>query len=709
VLIRPSFAAFPPRGRVLFVTSSSLAQQLSVFLPEGALCICFSAMLFNWLHGDAPLITFQKMTQMAVYLRQRILACIAFCGLVFALSFQWAQAQAPAPGPSQASFQLPSLFADQRRLDLPAPLGLLIAPADKPPTPEQLLEEPLAEQFKPWQTGMALPTSSQQDVWLRLQLPQQSRPQSWMLRIPRLTLEKATLHQRSADNPAQWQQQSAGLDVPNINWPIRARDPIFEISTRNDQTQLFFIRLQNALPITENIQLIHSSDFGNGANYAGSLNGVIIGIFTILSLISLISWRINRNSHFGWFALFSLSIMLAQLTVSGYMFMRIWPGSVYLAKTMGWVLPLFSLACLSRFALSVSYAQDLSKPIYRGLWSVIALCGLLSICVLAMPMEFPRALLNAAYAAGMLVILGSLSWIAWRSQHWLWLIVASLVPVILSVLARLAYNQGWVAHMEIALLAGVVTATLGLICIYSSLVVNQRERLATSQHEDALETKDAATGLFNARIAQARLPQVILRSKRFEKACGVILVRWIDFDKTMASVSAIDRGRIFSHLGNRLNRLARDIDTVARFGDDQFLFLVEAPVTHEQLSALASKILTTCMRPSSVMPDQKGFDLHEAIWLSSDMPAAAPQVMELLKTRINQMREGTQRRVQFINTALSTAPALDQSDPEHAQRLVDKINELEKTQGLPTIDLTSRKVKQNSLDTGSSPAQQAAE
>jgi hypothetical protein len=84
-------------------------------------------------------------------------------------------------------------------------------------------------------------------------------------------------------------------------------------------------------------------------------------------------------------------------------------------------------------------------------------------------------------------------------------------------------------------------------------------------------------------------------------------------------------------------------------------------------------------------------------------------VMELLKTRINQMREGTQRRVQFINTALSTAPALDQSDPEHAQRLVDKINELEKTQGLPTIDLTSRKVKQNSLDTGSSPAQQAAE
>lgn len=596
---------------------------------------------------------------------------------------------------SGAGFRLPSLFTDNQQLTLDVPMGVLALPADKSSSPEQLLQSPLADQFTPWQSGMTLPTSKAQDVWLRLQLPQQSRPQSWMLRIPRLTLEKATLYQRSPD-AAGWQQQSAGIEVPNSSWPIRARDPIFEISTRSDQTQVFFVRLQNTLPITENPQLFHSSDFGNGANYAGSLNGAIIGIFIILSLVSLVSWQINRNSHFAWFALVCFSVMLAQLTVSGYMFMRIWPGSVFLAKTMGWVLPLLSLAALSRFALSVSYAHDLSRSIYFGLWTVIALCVLISLGILVMPTVFLRAPLNAAYAAGLLTILVSLSWIAWRSQHWLWLIVASLLPIILSVMARLAYNQGWVSHMEIALLAGVVTATLGLICIYATLISHQRKRLVTTQREDALETKDAATGLFTARIAQARLPLVILRSKRFEKACGVILVRWIDCEKTMAEANAIDRGRIFSHLGNRLNRLARDIDTVARFGDDQFLFLVEAPVTRDQLSALASKILATCMRPSSVMPDHKGFDVHEAIWLSSDLPADASQVLELLKTRIDQMREGTQRRVQFVNTPTSITSVNDQSDPGHAKRLVDKINELEKTHGLPTLDLTSRKVKQNS-------------
>jgi two-component system, sensor histidine kinase LadS len=567
------------------------------------------------------------------------------------------------------------------------PMGVLVLPAVTPPTPEQLLAEPLANQFKPWTPGMQLPTSKTQDVWLRLQLPEQKRPESWLLRFPRLSLEKATLYQRLPDNPAQWQQLVAGIHVPNSSWPVRSRDPIFEVTTRSDQVQVYFIRLQHSIPITENVQLIYSSEFGNGANYAGALNGLIIGIFALLTLISLISWRINDNSHFGWFALFCVTVMLAQLTVSGYMIMRIWSDSVYLAKTMGWVMPLLSLAALARFALGVSYARDLSKPIFYGLWALIAVCALISLGILILPDDFPRGFLNAAYAAGMLIVLGSLSWIAWRSQHWLWMIVASMVPVVLSVLARLAYNQGWVAHMEIALLAGVITAALGLICIYGVLVANQRQRAGVTQREDALETTDGATGLFNERIAHARLPQIIMRSKRFEKSCGAILVRWIDCERVLPTINAIERGRIFSHLGSRLNRLARDIDTVARFGDDQFIFLVEAPITREQINALASKILSTCLRPSTSMPDQKGFDLHLALWLSNEVPAQASQVFELLKTRINQMREGTQRRVQFIDTPLTTAPQSESQNPDQAQRLIEKINALEATQGLPTINL----------------------
>lgn len=589
---------------------------------------------------------------------------------------------------------LPSLFEADRKLSLDVPVAVLAWPKSKATSPAELMLADTAAQFKPWQSGQALPTNDVQDVWVRLTLPIQSRPQSWMLRIPRLTLVKATLYQ-AADraNPADaivWQQQTAGVDVPHSSWPMRSRDPIFEISTRSDQTQVLFLRLQNRHPITENIQLIHSTDFGNGANHAGTLNGLIIGVFSMLILICLISWRINLNSHFAWLALFSACVLIAQLTSTGYMAMRVWPDSVFLAKIGGWVTGLLGLAAFARFAISASYARDLSKPSYYALWAVVAVSVLASIGLLAMPDDLPREPLNAVYAAGLLIIVGSLAWIAWRSQSWLWLIVASVIPVVASVLARLAYNLGLFTHVELALLLGAITAALGLIGIYAALVSNQMQRLVSVQRDDKLESTDVATGLFNERIARARLPQIILRSKRAGNACGAVLVRWIGSEQVMESASTVERGRIFAHLGNRLARLARDIDTVARFSDDQFLFLIEAPVTREQLNALASKILSTSLRPSPALPEGKGFEMHLAVWLSSEMPADAATALELLKTRINQMREGTQRRVQFINTPLTTSPVQDQSDPEHAKKLIEKINDLEATHDLPTINIKPR-------------------
>jgi two-component system, sensor histidine kinase LadS len=597
-------------------------------------------------------------------------------------------AQPAAP----AQLQLPSLFEGDQQLKLDVPMGVLTLPRGLVMDPNPLQQSPLAEKFTPWTQGMLLPTTLQQDVWLRLQLPMQAQPQSWLLRIPRLTLLKATLFQNTPAAPIVWQQQSAGLDVPSSSWPIRSRDPVFGMSTRSDQTQVFFIRLQNAQPITEDIQLIHSADFGNGANYAGVLNGIIMGIFVMLTLISLISWRINRNSHFAWLALLSASMLVTQLTISGHMTMRVWPDSVYLAKTAGWVMPLVTLAALARFTVSVSYAKDLSRPTYYALWTLIAFCGLLCLVILAQ-FGLPRVMINAAFASGLLLIIGSLCWIAWRSQAWLWLIVGSLVPIAVSAMARLAYNLGWVDNMETALLAGVLSAAAGLTGSYTVLIGQQRQRAAAAHREDALETLDGATGLHTERIARARLPLMILRSKRFGKACGVIMVRWTGFQATMASVNAVERGRIFAHLGNRIRRLARDIDTAARFGDDHFLLLVEAPITRTQLTDLASKILTSCMRPSLALPDHKGFDLQIALWLSGELDAESDQVLELLQARINLMQDDTQRRIQSISSPVSTRPPSNTSDPEHGAKLVEKINALEATQDLPTIRFRPKKIR----------------
>ncbi len=635
------------------------------------------------------------------------LGILALCALTAMGSALAQTASAPAATASNALAQkitIPSLFESSQLLALSAPLEYTVAPTGSIKSPNDFASNASPYRFAVLPKNLALPTASDNEVWLRFSVAPTLKPETWYFRIPKPTLEKATFYSKLlsdsialatttavASAEHEWRFTSAGLSVPNTQWPVRSRDPLFELSTRPDVSLQYYVKLEHTSPVTDQMQLIASVDFADGANRVGTLNGLMIGLFSALFLISLVSAKLNRDRHFIWFALLVLSVLLTQLALSGYLGLRLWPGSTYLARVTLWVLPMLSLLALAKFCLSVSYAKELSVGIYRILVAVMALSALLALVLAFTLPDFPRAVFNVYYGIAMFTILGCMAWIAWRSQHWLWIVVISLVPLSLSIMARIAYNLGLVPHVELAQLGGAISACLGLLLIYSGMVVQSRNILSSSVREEVIETRDVATGLFNERIAMARLPQLILRSKRFERSCGVLLVRWTDFARTMQdSPDATTRGKRLAHLGSRLARVARDIDTVARVSDDSFVILVEAPVNREMLNEIAVEILASCMRPSQYMSEQRGFDTHIAVWESGKVNAHAAQVMEMLKTRINQMREGTQRRVQFIDSPLSTAPGNETLDPQkHTQEMVAKINSLEATHGLPTIAMPS--------------------
>jgi GGDEF domain-containing protein len=595
-------------------------------------------------------------------------------------------------GGTSSKITLASLFDSSQLLTLSAPLEYLVAPSGSIKSPNDLADKASPYPFAVLPKNLALPTAARQEVWLRFSVAPTAEPETWYFRIPKLSLEKATFYSKAvASADSSWKSASAGLNVPNTQWPVRTRDPVFELFTRTDVPQQYYVKIEHSSPVTESMQLIAAADFADGANRVGTLNGLMIGLFSALLLVSLISARLNHDQHFGWFALLVLSVLFTQLTLSGYLWLRVWPNSTYLARVTLWIIPLISLIALAKYCLSITYAKELSAGIYWVLVAVMVISALLAITLAYALPDFPALLINLYYGAAMLTILACMAWIAWRSQHWLWMVVVSLIPLSLSVVARIAYNFGLVAHVELAQLGGVISACLGLLIIYGCMVMQSRSKLSSSVREEVIETRDVATGLFNERIAIARLPQLILRSQRFERSCGVLLVRWTDFSRiTQTITDATMRGKMLAHLGSRLARVARDIDTVARVADDSFVVLVEAPVSHEMLSEIASKILSGCLRPSQYMPEQRGFDMHIAIWESGKINANADQVMEMLKTRINQMREGTQRRVQFIDSPLSTAPGKETLDPQkHSQELLAKINSLEATHGLPTIAMPS--------------------
>jgi diguanylate cyclase (GGDEF)-like protein len=95
---------------------------------------------------------------------------------------------------------------------------------------------------------------------------------------------------------------------------------------------------------------------------------------------------------------------------------------------------------------------------------------------------------------------------------------------------------------------------------------------------EQLSLFDALTGLYNYRYLHARLNEEFKRAERYHDplACMVI-----DIDNLRAQNEALGRAegdRLICRVADALRRSVREVDVVARFGNDEFLVLL--PSTH---------------------------------------------------------------------------------------------------------------------------------
>jgi two-component system, sensor histidine kinase LadS len=586
-----------------------------------------------------------------------------------------------------AGEQLGRLFEDSQTLTLNEPLQWQVLPKNAVLNPADFANNGLAAAFALLAEKQTIDLSQGKEAWLRFAVPATANPQMWYLRIPRFNVQRVTFYFQNEKQ--QWMQLEAGEDIPMNQWPLLTRNPSFELSTRVDKPQQFYLKFENRNTITERPQLISPGDYIDGAQRVGTLSGLMFGLFGLLTLLGLLTARLYRNNQYAWFALMVGMLLLAQLTLLGYSGMRIWPASVYLNKVMPVLLPLLTVAAATWFTTQVSYSRNSAPIIFKiSIFLMVTLfCLVVGFAILVE--RFPREVIPPLVAAALLWNVGSMVWLAWRTQAWLWFVVAGFGPLTIAMMARLAYNLGWLAHAELAQLFGVITGCLGMMVVYAGMILRSRESYAAVERESALAHTDISTGLSLPRIINVRLPQVLTRSKRFGKPCGVAMVHWLGYENQLAPMSSAQRGAVLAHFGARLRRLARDIDTVARIDNDHFIFLVESPITREVLNELGIKILSTCMRPSVQLGGGDVFNVHVALAITSGAGTTAKDVLESLRTRLEHMDINTPRRVQFVDSALSTRPPGEGADSTGStlsrEEIVAKINAIEANPILPTL------------------------
>ena len=589
-------------------------------------------------------------------------------------------------GPAHAQV-FDRLYENSPQPVLAQPLSWVAAPKGSVASPDAFADT-TNWNFRPYGPDTIVPTSAKQEVWARFALPATATPQTWFVRIPRQTIVKVSLYAR--DMQGNWRSQSAGEAIAPAQWAIRTRVPSFELQTRNDAETIYYLRFEHRVAITERPMLLSTVDYIDGSSRVGLVIGLIWGLFGLLAMLCVAAFAITRNKVFLWFGASVVTLLFTQLVFIGYGGWRMWPQSAHLNQAMPWVSSALTLATGAWFCAQASYARDSHPRIYRLLTTVAAgslvLAGLTAID----PDLVPRPWRNLWAAGAALSMIGSLVWLSLRGQTWNLLLLAASAPIILAALMRVSYNAGWVMHIEIAQTAGILSALVGLLCIFLALAWRSRNALLAGERAAALATYDPVTGLMLPHVVDIRLPQMLLRAGRLKPGCGVLLLRWLEYSQTPAQPGNDRRSLALARIGAILRGVSRDVDTVVRYGEDEFIMLVEGPVNRNALSEVATQILASCIRfseKSDGANSATSFNMHIAIWHGGSGIYIVKEVIDELKARLLKMSSGTSRPVQFVDAATKPSTLPDEDVMRHKKDLIAKIDALETSYPAPVASI----------------------
>jgi len=126
------------------------------------------------------------------------------------------------------------------------------------------------------------------------------------------------------------------------------------------------------------------------------------------------------------------------------------------------------------------------------------------------------------------------------------------------------------------------------------------ERMQTQEQLQYLAQHDALTELPNRVLLLDRLKQGLARARWHERLVAVLFVD-LDRFKTINDTLGHEVGdRLLQQLADRFRRSVREGDTVARFGGDEFVILLDDVANEGDIAAIAKKVLEALAPPFEI-------------------------------------------------------------------------------------------------------------
>lgn len=180
------------------------------------------------------------------------------------------------------------------------------------------------------------------------------------------------------------------------------------------------------------------------------------------------------------------------------------------------------------------------------------------------------------------------------------------------------------------------------------------ERIQTQERLRFMAQHDALTGLPNRLLLLDRLKQALARAHWRKRLVAVMFVDLDRFKNINDSLGHDAGDRLLQQLGERFRRCVRDGDTVARFGGDEFVILLDDIASESDITAIAQKALEALRPPFAI--DNQSLYISASIGISL-FPNDGDDSSTLLKhadMAMYRAKEAGKNNYQFFATEMSS-------------------------------------------------------